>query len=107
MVGDNHGSGTRRALSQGTDKAMTDQTSTVYDPVIKMTSHSMYDEHRDEVVDWNGTLSNLFADWRNGGTDCEEQTGETEGEVKDKLRKDGVYQILGFVGVYFTLHVVQ
>lgn len=72
-----------------------------------MTSHSMYDEQRDALVDWNGTLSNLFADWRNSGTDCEEQTGETEAEVKDKLRNEGVYQILGFVGVYFMLHVVQ
>lgn len=86
---------------------MTTQTSAVYDPVIKVTSHSMYDEPRDVDVDWNGTLSGLFADWQNNGTDCEDQTGETEEDVRDKLLKDGVYQIFGFVGVYFMLHVVQ
>ena len=58
-------------------------------------------------MDWNGTLSNLFADWRNSGTDCEEQTGETEAEVKDKLRNEGAIRSSASVGVYFMLHVVQ
>jgi len=86
---------------------MTQQSSTVYDPTIKMTSHSMYHEEDEVVVDWSGSLSGLFADWRNNGTDCEEQTGETEADVTDKLHRDGSYQIDGFLGIYFMLHVVQ
>lgn len=87
---------------------MTGQTSTVYDPVVKMTSHNMYyEEDQEIVVDWSGTLSGLFANWKENGTDCEEQTGESEAEVTVKLRRDGSYQIDGFLGIYFMLHVVQ
>lgn len=86
---------------------MTDQASAVYDPVIKVSSHGIYDEHQDGTVEWNGTLSNLFSDWIKNGTDCEEQTGESEAQVRDELQANGSYQIDGFVGLYFTLHVVQ
>jgi hypothetical protein len=86
---------------------MTEQTSTVYDPVIKVTEHSVNDApDAREYETFRGTLSSLFAEWRKHGTDCEEQTGASEQEVRDELRS-GVYQIDGFVGCYFMLHVVQ
>lgn len=87
---------------------MTEQTSAVYDPVIKMTSHSVNDDDTvAEVVQWEGTLSSLFSDWNKNGTDCEEQAGASEAEVRDELQTSGSYQIDGFVGLYFVLHVVQ
>jgi hypothetical protein len=87
---------------------MTQQTSAAYDPVIKMTAHSVNDGGKaSEVVTWNGTLSSLFSDWRKNGTDCEEQTGASEQEVRDELQASSSYQIDGFVGCFFMLHVVQ
>jgi hypothetical protein len=87
---------------------MTNQTSAVYDPVIKMTSHVITDNDTvSESVIWNGTLSSLFADWQKHHTDCEEQTGESEAEIRSELQTSGSYQIDSFVGLYFMLHVVQ
>lgn len=74
---------------------------------IKMTAHSVNDpDDEKEIVQWHGTLTTLFDDWRNNGTDCGEQTGQSEDEIRYELESTGTYQIDGFVGCYHVLTVV-
>ena len=88
---------------------MTEQTSAVYDPVVKVTEHSVNDApDAPEYETFRDKLSELFRVWKEDcGTNAEEQTGETEDQIVEKIKQAGSYQIDGFVGCFFMITVVQ
>lgn len=80
----------------------------LYNPVIEMTSgDTTTTPEEPKYVVWSGRLSDLFAEWEQGGFSCLDSTGDTKLYVRNHLRTYGKYRMYGGVGTYFDIAVVN
>lgn len=76
----------------------------IYDPVVSVGDGDIVGGNPASI----GLLSELFTDWLdNPGFTCLDMTGDGKRDVRDILKKEGVYFFPGFVGVVFWIKVIE